>query len=126
MDIYKYEYVAPYINALAFVVKNHKAFVKNLKTRDSFRLKETRLLDFYFGANFERYSDHTLCMSLKKYIKECFILTYEKMFGKKSKIRKMALLDKNNYPELDDSELLDEEGYSNNNHLLDHCNGLYL
>ena len=104
-----YEYVAVYVDDLAFALKDPKAFVENLKTKHGFKLKGTGLLDFHLGANFERDPDGVLCMSPKKYIKERLIPTYEKMFGEKPKTRAMLPLEQNDHPELDDSEFLDEE-----------------
>ena len=73
-----YEYVAVYVDNLAFALKDPKEFVENLKTKHGFKLKGTGLLDFHLGANFERDPDGVLCMSPKKYIKERLISMYEK------------------------------------------------
>ena len=49
-------------------------------------------------------------MSPKQYSVDRLLPTYEKMFGEKPKTRALSPLEQNDHPELDDSELLDEEG----------------
>lgn len=105
-----YEYVAVYVDDLAFAVKNPKLFVENLQTKHGFKVKKTGPLELHLGENFERDADNTLCMSPKQYIVDCLIPTYEKMFGKKPKIRALSPLEQNDHPELNDSELLDRAG----------------
>ena len=70
-----YEYVAVYVDDLAFAVKDPESFIESLKTRHGFKLKGTGLLDFHLGASFERDSNGVLCMSPKKYIKDRLVQT---------------------------------------------------
>ena len=105
-----YEYVAVYVDDLAFAVKDPKQFVKNLQQNHGFKVKGTGPLEFHLGANFERDEDGTLCMSPKKYICDRLIPSYQKMFGEKPKTKAWSPLEQNDHPELDDSELLDDTG----------------
>ena len=65
-----YEYVAVYVDDLAFAVKEPEIFVKNLQDKYGFSVKGTGPIDYHLGANFTRDEDETLCISPKKYITE--------------------------------------------------------
>ena len=47
-----WEYVAVYVDDLAFAVKDPKAFVKALEDKCNFTLKGTGPLKFHLGADF--------------------------------------------------------------------------
>ena len=74
-----YEYVAVYVNDLAFAVKDPKAFVKILETKYKFKLKGTGPLAYHLGADFGRDPDGTLYMTPKKYI-DRMIANYKCIF----------------------------------------------
>ena len=105
-----YEYVAVYVDDLAMAMKDPKAFADILEKKYRFNLKGTGELNFHLGANFTRDPDGTLCMSPTKYINERLISTYEKMFGERPSMNALSPLEQGDHPELDDSELLDEDG----------------
>ena len=63
-----YEYVAVYVDDLAFAVKDPKAFVKILETKYKFTVKGTGPLTYHLGADFGRDKDGILYMAPKKYI----------------------------------------------------------
>ena len=67
------------------------------------------ILEHYLGADFERDDDGTLAMSPKKYI-ERMMFNYEKMFGDLPSMNVQSPLEHGDHPELDESELLDDEG----------------
>ena len=80
-----------------------------LKKKHGFKLKGTGTLEHYLGADFERDDDGTLAMSPKKYI-ERMMFNYEKMFGDLPSMNVQSPLEHGDHPELDESELLDDEG----------------
>ena len=105
-----YEYVAVYVDDLAFAVKDLEAFVKRLEEVHKFKLKGTGPLKFHLGADFERDPDGTLCMSPKTYIEKRLTSSYGRMFGGNPSTQYHAPLEHGDHPELDTSELLDQDG----------------
>src|SRR5687768_7881260 len=105
----QYEYVAVYVDDLAFALKNPQAFIDILKNDYQFKIKEAGPLEFDLGADFFRDEDGTLCMAPQKYI-ERLVASYEKMFGEKPSAKMYSPLEKGDHPELDDTELLDATG----------------
>ena len=105
----QYEYVAVYVDDLAFAVKNPASFVHTLKEKYQFKIKDAGPLEFHLGADFYRDDEGILCMAPQKYI-DRLSASYEKMFGEKPSARMYSPLDRGDHPELDDSELLDAEG----------------
>ncbi len=61
------------------------------------------------GANFERDDDGTLVMSPTKYIGR-MVQTYERFYNSKPSTKAFSPLDQGDHPELDESELLDDDG----------------
>jgi hypothetical protein len=101
----KYEYIAVYVDDLAFALKDPEAFVNTLKEKYSFKLKGTGPLGFHLGCDFYRDDDGTLCMSPKKYISRMHD-NYVRLFDEKAKKTFFSPLEKGDHPELDTSELL--------------------
>ena len=62
------------------------------------------------GADFERDPDGTLCMSPKTYIEKRLTSSYVRMFGENPSTRYHAPLEHGDHPELDTSELLEQDG----------------
>jgi hypothetical protein len=79
----KYEYVAVYVDDLAFAVENLHGFVKILEEKYKFKLKGTGPLHFHLGCDFFRDEDNTLCMSPKTYITPMHD-NYVRLFGEKA------------------------------------------
>ena len=104
-----YEYVAVYVDDLAFAMKDPQSFVDVLVNKCNYKVKGTGPLEFHLGADFHCDSDGTLCMAPKKYI-ERMIQSYEQMFGEKPHMNAYSPLEKGDHPELDDSDLLDQTG----------------
>lgn len=105
----QYEYVAVYVDDLAFASKDLQAFIDILKKDYQFKIKEAGPLEFHLGEDFFRDEDGTLCMTPQKYIKR-LVASYEKMFGEKPSAKMYSPLEKGNHLELDDSEMLDATG----------------
>ena len=104
-----YEYVAVYVDDLAFAVKDPQTFITALREKYQFKIKDAGPLEFHLGADFYRDDDGILCMAPQKYI-DRLAASYEKMFGEKPSAKMYSPLEKGDHPELDDSELLDAEG----------------
>ena len=98
-----------YVDDLTLAMKNPAVFVELLKTKHGFHFKGTGPLAFHLGANF--YCDTTGILSMvpRKYV-ECLINNYVQVFSEKPRTNVYSPLEKGEHPELDDSELLDEEG----------------
>ena len=62
----QYEYVAVYVDDLAFAVKDPQAFVDVLKNNYNFKIKEAGPLEFHLEADFFHDDDGTLCMAPQK------------------------------------------------------------
>ena len=104
-----YEYVAVYVDDLAFAMKKLQDFVKVLKSKYKLKVKGTGPLEFHLGADFYCDEDNVLCMAPHKYI-ERMVQSYECMFGEKPSTNAYSPLEKGDHPELDESELLDQTG----------------
>ena len=104
-----WEYVAVYVDDLAFVMRDPEAFVNVLVKKYNYKLKGTGSISFHLGCDFFRDKDNTLCMAPRKYI-EKMIDGYINMFKEKPKMKYSSPLEKNDHPEVDTSELLDEKG----------------
>ena len=103
-----YEYIAVYVDDLAIAMLNPEEFVKVLIDKYKFKLKGTGPISFHLGCEFVRDEEGVLCLRPRKYI-ERMVASYEQMFGEKPSTKVSSPLEKNDHPELDDSELCDEE-----------------
>jgi hypothetical protein len=101
-----YEYVAVYVDDLAFAMKDPDELVQLLVGKHKFKLKGTGSIAFHLGCDFFRDDDDVLCMAPRKYIDK-MIDGYERMFGEKPKMNVYSPLEKGDHPEVDTSELLE-------------------
>ena len=102
-----YEYIAVYVDDLAMAMLRPKEFTQLLIDKYKFKLKGTGPISFHLGCDFVRDSDGVLCLKPRKYI-DRMVASYEQMFGEKPSTRGCSSpLEKNDHPELDDSELCD-------------------
>ena len=104
-----YEMVAVYVDDLAIGMKDPEAFLSVLINKYKFKLKGSGPISFHLGCDFERDDDGTLCMVPRQYI-ERIVSQYERMFGSKPRTHYTSPLEKNDHPEEDSSDLLDEVG----------------
>jgi hypothetical protein len=104
-----YEYIGVYVDDLAMAMADPQAFVDVLEKKHGFRLKGTGVISFHLGCDFFRDDDGILCMAPRKYI-EKMMMSYETMFGEKPSTKFHSPLEKGDHPELDTSELLDQNG----------------
>lgn len=96
-----YEYVAVYVDDLAFTVKDPKTLIKQLEYVHKFKLKGKGLLEFHCGTDFEQDPDGTLCMSSKTYIDKRLASMYHIMFGEGPNTRYHLPLEPGDHPELE-------------------------
>jgi hypothetical protein len=92
-------------------MKNPKEFPDILVNKHMFKLKGTGPITFHLGMDFTRDDNGTLCISLSKYI-EKLVKNYEKSFGMKPSQNVTSPLGKGDHPELDTSELCNDEQIS--------------
>jgi hypothetical protein len=105
-----YEMIAVYVDDLAIGMKDPESFLKVLADKYKFKLKGSGPINFHLGCDFNRDKDGTLCMAPEQYI-ERMVSQYERMFGSKPRTNKFTSpLEKNDHPETDGTEFLDEEG----------------
>ena len=105
-----YECVAVYVDDLMIASHDPKSIIKALSGKpNNFKLKGTGPVTYHLGNDFFRDTDGTLCFGPKKYI-EKMTVEYQRMFGEMPKRTRMSPLEKNDHPELDDTELLDDDG----------------
>jgi hypothetical protein len=100
-----YEYVAVYVDDLAFAKKDPKKFVNTLTDHYQFKLKGTGPLEFHLGCDFYHVEWGVLCMLPKKYITRMHD-NYVRLIGMKAKLNVFSPLDKGDHPELNTSEPL--------------------
>jgi hypothetical protein len=105
----RYEYIAVYVDDLALALLDPKEFSDILKDKYNFKLKGTGPISFHLGMDFYREEDGTLCIAPLKYI-EKMIATYEHLFGQSPRQTVTSPIEKGDHPELDESELLDDDG----------------
>ena len=106
-----YEYIAVYVDDLALAMHDPESFLDILKKKYKFKLKGSGPITFHLGCDFFRDEHNTLCMSPKKYL-ERIADSYTRFFGERPKLNVWSPLEKGDHPELDTSELLDDEGIS--------------
>jgi hypothetical protein len=79
------------------------------KPPNNFKLKGTGPVAFHLGWDFFWDEDGTLCVGPRKYV-DRIAMQYERMFRSKPRAQFLSPLMANNHPEMDMSELLDEDG----------------
>ena len=65
-----WEYIAVYVDDLAFVLRDPEAFVKLLVGNTKYKLKGIGSIAFHLGCDFFRDKDGVLCQAPKKYIEK--------------------------------------------------------
>ena len=104
----KYEYVAAYVDDLALALEKPQEFLDTLTGKYNFKLKGSGPISFHLGMDFGRDEDGTLFFTSKRYV-EKILSNYERLFGEPPKRIFHSPLEKGDHPELDESELLQEE-----------------
>ncbi len=102
------EYIAVYVDDLLVASRNPQAILDTFMETYKFLLKGSGPLTFHLGCDYYRDCEGVLCQSPKKYIVR-IAQSFSRMFGKEPR-HYSSPLEKNDHPELDDSDLLDAEG----------------
>jgi hypothetical protein len=105
-----YEYICVYVDDLMAIMKNPQAFFDTLTEKYKYILKGVGPPEFHLGGDFGRDPDGTLYWGAKSYISK-MMGNYERLFGGQPK-KFSAPLDKDDSPELDQSDPLTEEKIS--------------
>lgn len=104
-----WEYIGVYVDDLAIVSRNPKTIIDTLTgPAYNFKLKGTGTIAYHLGMDFYRDNDGTLVLSASKYIDK-MMDSYYRIFGTKPSTVYRSPLEPNDHPELDASELLDDE-----------------
>jgi hypothetical protein len=103
-----YEYIAVYVDDLLIAAKDPEQIVKTLSEKHKFKLKGVGPLTYHLGCDYFRDKNGTLCCGPKKYITK-MLDQYQNMFGCKPR-EYTSPLEKGDHPEVDDSEMLDNDG----------------
>ena len=105
-----YEYIAVYVDDLLIASRAPQSIIDALEGEPcKFKLKGTGEVKYHLGNDFFRDEDGVLCVGPRKYI-ERMATQHERLFGSEPKRNVTSPLERNDHPELDDSELLDEDG----------------
>jgi uncharacterized small protein (DUF1192 family) len=102
-----YEFVCVYVDDLMAILKNAREFFDTLATKYKYILKGLGPPEYHLGGNFGRDPDGTLYWGAKSYV-EKMLNNYERIFGSLPK-KYSAPLDKDDSPELDLSDDLNED-----------------
>ena len=97
-----------YVDDLLIAARNPNEIIEVLKEKYKFKLKGVGPLTYHLGCDYFRDKDGTLCYGPRKYISK-MIGQFENMFGCKPR-EYTSPLEKGDHPEVDTSELLDDEG----------------
>ena len=103
-----YEYIGVYVDDLAIAAIHPEEIIKILQQHHGLKLKGVGPMKFHLGCDFQRDFDGKLSFGPKSYINK-MLDNYERLFGEKPK-EYITPLEKNDHPELDDSEFLDQAG----------------
>ena len=105
-----YEYIACYVDDLMIASRKPQSIIDMLTAGPhSFKLKGTGPVSFHLGCDYYRDQHGTLCVGPKRYI-ERMITQHESLFGCKPKQNVSSPLERNDHPELDVTDLIDDDG----------------
>ena len=101
-----YEYIAVYVDDLAIAAKDPQVFCNELKKKYNLKLKGVGPLEYHLGCTYKKDPDGTLAADPRRYVNK-ILESYERMFKEKPR-KSRPPLEGGDYPELDTSELCDE------------------
>ena len=105
-----YEYIGVYVDDLMIASKEPEKIISALEMKpNNFKLKGTGPTTFHLGCDYFRDEDGTLCVGPRKYIDK-MVIEYQRLYGSKPSTKASSPLEKNDHPELDTSDILDEDG----------------
>ena len=104
----KYEYVAIYVDDLLIACDCASELILTLKKKHNLKIKGEGPLKYNFGCDYHMDPDGTLVAQPKKYISK-ILDSFHQMFPGESLPQVKSCLDKNDHPELDNSELASDD-----------------
>ena len=102
-----YEYMAVYVDDLVCAARDPGKIMETLMSKYKYKLKGVGPVDYHLGCDFGRDPDGMLWFGPRRYVKK-MVESYEQLFGERPK-QYNSPLERNDHPELDDSELLSPE-----------------
>ena len=103
-----YEYIATYVDDLCIAAQDPGKIIQFLKEDYNLKVKGDGPLRHHFGAAYTRDKDKTVVCQPKKYI-DWLLESYQFMFKQDPPKNMRTPLEKNDNPELDDTEFLNEK-----------------
>ena len=104
-----YEYIAVYVDDLCIAARDPEELCKLLKEKFDLKLKGTGPLEYHLGCDYITDPDGTRVAVPRKYVSK-IIESYKLMFGTDPPKSYKSPLEKNDHPEIDNSDLLDDVG----------------
>ena len=104
----KYEYITIYVDDLLIASAEPKQIIKDLKEKFKLKITGDGPLEYHLGCDYKLDKDGTLVAQPTKYINK-ILESYKKMFPNESFINTKSSLEKNDHPDLENSELCNEE-----------------
>ncbi len=104
----KYEYIAIYVDDLLIASDKPSKILELLKSSYKFKIKGEGPLTYHLGCDYHLDPDGTLVALPKKYINK-ILDSYVKMFPDEKLPNIKSPLDKNDHPELDNSDFANED-----------------
>ena len=104
----KYEYVAMYVDDLLIACICTSEFIHTLKKKHNLKIKGDGPLKYHLGCDYHLDPDGTLVALPKKYISK-ILDSFHHMFTGETLPKVKSPLDKNDHPELHNSELANED-----------------
>ena len=101
-----YEYIAVYIDDLCIAAGSPSIIIDIFKTKYHLKVKGDGKLSYHLGADYFEDPDGTFVSQPRKYIDK-LADTYKRLFNEDPPKGYTTSLDKNDYPELDTSEILE-------------------
>ena len=99
----KYKYIAIYVDDLLIASQVPTAILQDLKQKFKLKIKGDGPLEYHLGCDYKLDKDGTLIAQPTKYITK-IVDSFKKMFPDESFINSKSPLEKNDHPELDNSE----------------------
>jgi hypothetical protein len=104
-----YKFISVCVDDLLIASRNPEAIIESLESKPvNFKLKGTGLLAFHLGCDYFCEEDGTLCHGPKKCTGR-MVDAHTRMFGSRPSMKHSSSLVKNDHPELNTSDLLDED-----------------
>ena len=104
----KYEYIDIYVDDLLIASEEPQKIIQDLEDKFMLKIKGDGPLEYHLGCDYKLDKDGTLVAQPTKYINK-ILDSYKKMFPNNHFINARSPLEKHDQPELDNSELCNEE-----------------